>query len=1654
MKRTKSAIFKSVITLLLCISMLIGTTFAWFVDSAISRRNIIQTGKLDAKLHWSDNLLEADSDEWIDATDSAVFTNNNWEPGYTEVKYIKVSNDGSLNFKWRLTVEANGPVSALADVIDVYYVNPVTSEVEEIDGLSTVGTLSDVMLKKTNSSGSLAPDQETILAIAFHMDSNAGNEYENMSLCESGFSLKLLATQDVGEYDSFGNDYDKDAEWEDEPVNFNAYASVSQIPMIYGTLASDITIGSSAGISAKLPAGVKVANDATRLELTVRYVDTENKITLSDGDSLKNLDVHISGIAEDNTVPMIVNLGAILLPGLSDTEVKLYHTENGAPVQMTRVDSANDFAIHNQYTYDVATGDVSIYVASFSVFSALQTSADVWNGSSVAEGLSGDGSEGNPYIISSAAELIYFRDQVDSGRSFAGEFVKLTKDIDLANHLFNPIGYGYAYQGGNTFNGTFDGNHHTIYNIYENGWELESATGEAYNSSLSGAGLFASLHNATIINLSISGVEIVMESNVTGVVAGSAQGVCTFENIVVSNVNLGNYQMRNGGIVGDVYLTAAEKETSPEYSHVFTNIVVDSTVKLSSLWGDFDNANGGVIGAKYGYSKILMQNVIVAAEIDAFSDVTAAYQWYAYRRCGMLLGYTGQNSPKQATNAAADFLTCENVKVFYGDWSNYTYYQFADQDSDTGRRYPWVRVEAGEYNAAFSNPRYGVPTYDGVKVTDSTHATANVEITFGQLYGGGQGVYGCNEHLGVTIATNSTDTKTIYIQNNKGWENLSLKYWFRNGDDIWTTNVDGVSMESMETAVDNIYKITLPAYADSFAITANGGNEATFILKNLKNDYTYSLDGVSTNVATVNGKPYATLEEAIAYANGGTVVLESNVVIEESIIIDGTDVTINLNGKTVSAANNAEIVEVLLVKNNANVTITGNGTMIATGEGDDVEHVEVISAIDGAKVKIENGTFISEGCTAVYATRGAIISIYDGTFEAKEQYYGKYYTLDVNEREESGNYGQIIVFGGTYVNFNPAQHSVDGSSFTNKLANDCFESIYNESEKTYTVVSNHEFVDGTCHCGAYKTTLWQLVTDATSLKVDDKIVIVAVDYNYALSTNQATNNRTGAEIIKNIDGTIIINENVQIITLVSGTAEGTFGFYTGAGYLYAASSGSNHLKTQTTNNANGEWTITITDGVSSIIAKNSSNRNVMQYNPNNGSPLFSCYSSASQKAIAIYKLAESDSVIEAHDCARFADGATCDKNAICTVCSKEVADSSLGHKYESVVTEPTCIKNGYTTHTCTVCGKTTTDNITEALGHNFDGNVCSVCGEVKAQAGTKTYTFSNYTAGTQYAENEEHVLDENTTVFTTECHFTSELRIYASSTNNGYVIIQSTNPITSIGVNAGYKADTLNIYVSNDGVNWSETPVTIAVTSTSYKDYSVELSGEYKYLKLDVAGSNQIRLQSLTLTTIASSCSHTNTTEKNTATCTEAGVSTTTCNDCGETISEVASVALGHTTENGTCERCNETIGGSSAPELTEKTYSYTFTAKQYSANGTKTLSGVNWTLAGNGGYWGYDNTKGQQFGSGSNPYKSMTLTSTEFSNVSKIVINTSGASSISGTLKVYVGTTLVKTIPLSASATSYTIDVSGLSGEVKLEYTQTSSKAIYLKSIKIDYAE
>ena len=122
-KSTKRALLMSVLAMLLCVTMLVGTTFAWFTDSVTSSGNIIKSGTLKVGMYWAEgqnDVPTADTD-WTDAAKGAIFNYENWEPGYVSARHIKIANEGSLALKYQVNIIADGEVSELADVIDAIF---------------------------------------------------------------------------------------------------------------------------------------------------------------------------------------------------------------------------------------------------------------------------------------------------------------------------------------------------------------------------------------------------------------------------------------------------------------------------------------------------------------------------------------------------------------------------------------------------------------------------------------------------------------------------------------------------------------------------------------------------------------------------------------------------------------------------------------------------------------------------------------------------------------------------------------------------------------------------------------------------------------------------------------------------------------------------------------------------------------------------------------------------------------------------------------------------------------------------------------------------------------------------------------------------------------------------------------------------------------------------------------------------------------------------------------------------------------------------------------------------------------------------------------------------------------------------------------------
>ena len=148
-----------------------------------------------------------------------------------------------------------------------------------------------------------------------------------------------------------------------------------------------------------------------------------------------------------------------------------------------------------------------------------------------------------------------------------------------------------------------------------------------------------------------------------------------------------------------------------------------------------------------------------------------------------------------------------------------------------------------------------------------------------------------------------------------------------------------------------------------------------------------------------------------------------------------------------------------------------------------------------------------------------------------------------------------------------------------------------------------------------QTYIYTLVTDASTLAAGDILVFTNHEATYAISATQDSNNREGVGITPASDkSTIEITDNVELITL--GGSAGAWTFLTDEGYLYAASSSKNYLRSQATNDDNGVWTVTISGNQATITAQGSNTRKILRYNDSDNK--FSCYASG-QQPIAIYR---------------------------------------------------------------------------------------------------------------------------------------------------------------------------------------------------------------------------------------------------------------------------------------------------------------------------------------------------------------------------------------------------------------------------------------------------
>lgn len=239
-RSTKRALLSSVVALLLCFSMLLGSTFAWFTDSVVSANNVITAGNLDIDVQYT---LDGENWKSLDGAQD-LFKKGLWEPGHTEVVALKIENKGSLALKYAANMnivnETFGKTKDNSDIklSEILTVSTLVQQANDEMGIGEIARMlafasengiryeNTALFKDANvlrEDVELHPGVSHYMIVKVDMAETVGNEanHNGTNIPEINFGINVLATQYTYENDSFGNQYDKDAEYPTLPKNWD-----------------------------------------------------------------------------------------------------------------------------------------------------------------------------------------------------------------------------------------------------------------------------------------------------------------------------------------------------------------------------------------------------------------------------------------------------------------------------------------------------------------------------------------------------------------------------------------------------------------------------------------------------------------------------------------------------------------------------------------------------------------------------------------------------------------------------------------------------------------------------------------------------------------------------------------------------------------------------------------------------------------------------------------------------------------------------------------------------------------------------------------------------------------------------------------------------------------------------------------------------------------------------------------------------------------------------------------------------------------------------------------------------------------------------------------------------------------------------------------
>lgn len=571
-KRTmRQALGINLLAMLLCTAMLIGTTFAWFTDTASSGINRIQAGTLDVDLL----MYKETADEYVSIADGTgdIFNETDdgmWEPGKTKIAFLAVENKGNLALRYNILIDVTD--FGLAGSLDYAIMDGLTQNDFEAAGMTSwaailaasgiqTGTLA---AGKTTAApyGVLLPangadeDGRDYFVIAVHMREDAGNEYQDKSVT---IDVNVAATQHTYESDSFGNQYDAKATFA------NGLAAIGSVSETVTSADTVFTLGNTAGTiqasgSTSVGADITLTSEAAN-DTSAAVVSALN----THGDAVGvSYNIAVTGQTPGTPVTVDIFLGT----GLSI--IGFYH--NGT--LMVAVNDRADLSDGSFY-YDISSGYLTFTTSTFSTFTAVVKQATDWLEFADTGWYN---TTQTSFTLNSASQLAGLARLTITGTdNFQGKTILLANDISLAGYDWTPIGETGSYgDSSKAFRGIFDGQGHTISDMKCN----------FRDTIVENPGLFASTDGATIQNLTLTG-----ESGGAGLVHMSV-GALTVRNCTM-DVDVATTRTRAAGFISHAYNPTA--------------ILFENCTNAGDL--SAPAYAGGFIGQLYNYNKTTVTNV-------------------------------------------------------------------------------------------------------------------------------------------------------------------------------------------------------------------------------------------------------------------------------------------------------------------------------------------------------------------------------------------------------------------------------------------------------------------------------------------------------------------------------------------------------------------------------------------------------------------------------------------------------------------------------------------------------------------------------------------------------------------------------------------------------------------------------------------------------------------------------------------------------------------------------------------------------------------------------------------------------------------------------------------------------------------------------------